>query len=63
MKNRKRPKTILIFIAYLLSAWFIFMPDPLQMAFFVFVAQPLVALAILLYIAEVVSELKKKGVL
>ncbi len=53
----------MIFIAYLLSAWFIFTPDPLPMALFVFVAQPLVALAILLYIAEVVRELKKKGVL
>lgn len=63
MKNRKRPKTILISIAYMLSAWFIFTPDPLQMALFVFVAQPLVALTILLYISEVVRELKKKGVL
>lgn len=63
MKSRKHPKTILIFIAYLLSAWFIFAPDPLQMALFVFVAQPLVALVLLLYIVEVVGELKNKGVL
>lgn len=52
-----------IFLAYLLSTWFILTPDPLQMALFVFVAQPLIAWAAILYIAEVIKELKKRGVL
>lgn len=60
---RRSTKTILIFIAYLISAWFIVNPAPLQIALFVFIAQPLIALAVLLYITEVVRELKNKGVL
>ena len=56
-------KTVLILIAYLISAWFILDPGPFQMALFVFLAQPLTALAVLFYAAEVVGELKQRGIL
>ena len=60
---RRSTKTTLLFISYFLSAWFIYDPAPLQMALFVFVAQPLTALAVFIYIAQVVRELKKREVL
>ncbi|MFQ5597822.1 MAG: hypothetical protein ACE5GK_07205 [Nitrospiria bacterium] len=63
IEKRKRPKTIMIFFAYLISVWFIVKPDPLQMALFVFIAQPLIAIAATLYIIEVIGELKERGVL
>ncbi len=59
----KISKRLLILVAYILCEWFIIVPDPLPMALFVFVAQPFFALAAVIYITEVVQELKKTGVL
>lgn len=56
-------KTVLILASYLLSGWFIIAPDPLPMALFVFVAQPFIFLAAILYIAEVLRDLKQRGIL
>jgi len=56
-------KTFLILIGYLLSAWFILNPDPLPMAFFVFIAQPFIALAAILYVVGVLRDLKHRGIL
>ena len=50
-------------MAYLVSGWFIINPAPLPMALFVFVAQPLLLLAAVLYVAEVLMELKQRGIL
>ncbi|MFY9271336.1 MAG: hypothetical protein WAO55_16460 [Candidatus Manganitrophaceae bacterium] len=60
---RRNGKILLILLAYLLSAWFILDPGPLPMALFVFIAQPFIALAAVLYIVEVLRELKQRGVL
>jgi len=60
---KRNGKTLLILLGYLLSAWFILDPGPLPMALFVFVAQPLIALAAVLYVVEVLRELKERGVL
>lgn len=60
---RRSGKTVLILVAYLVSAWFILDPAPLPMALFVFVAQPFIALAAALYVVEVLRELKQRGVL
>lgn len=60
---RQNGKTLLILLGYLLSAWFILDPGPLPMALFVFVAQPFIALAAVLYVVEVLRELKERGVL
>ncbi len=63
MTRVRNLKVILIYIAYLLCAWFIANPDPFPMALFVFVAQPLIFLAIILYVSEVLRELKQRGIL
>ena len=60
---RRYGKTVLVLVAYLICAWFILDPAPLPMALFVFVAQPFIFLAALLYIAEVLRELKQRGIL
>lgn len=60
---RRDGKILLILISYLLSAWFILDPGPLPMALFVFIAQPFIFLGSILYIAEVLRELKQRGVL
>ncbi len=60
---RRNGKILLILLAYLLSAWFILDPGPLPMALFVFIAQPFIALAAILYVVEVLRELKQRGVL
>ncbi len=59
----KVSKTLLILIAYLVSGWFILDPAPLPMAFFVFVAQPLFLLAAILYLIEILLELRQHGIL
>lgn len=59
----KVSKTVLILMAYLVSGWFILDPAPLPMALFVFVAQPLIAIAAVIYVVEVLRELKERGVL
>ena len=56
-------KRILILFAYILCEWFIFAPDPLPMALFVFVAQPCFALAAFIYILEVIEDLQQRGAL
>jgi hypothetical protein len=63
MRYIKMSKTILILMAYLASGWFIIDPAPLPMALFVFVAQPLLLLAAVLYVAEVLTELRRRGIL
>lgn len=60
---RRDGKILLILIAYLLSAWFILDPAPLPMALFVFFAQPFIFFGSILYIAEVLRDLKQRGVL
>jgi hypothetical protein len=63
MRYIKVSKTILILMAYLVSGWFIIDPAPLPMALFVFVAQPLLLFAAILYVAEVLMELRQRGIL
>ncbi|MFQ5589193.1 MAG: hypothetical protein ACE5F7_10170 [Nitrospiria bacterium] len=56
-------KTTLILFAYLLSIWFILDPAPLQMALFVFIAQPLILFVAAAYVIGVLRDLKKRHIL
>ncbi|MDP7398499.1 MAG: hypothetical protein QF541_16645 [Lentisphaeria bacterium] len=49
--------------AFLMTAVFLVYPGPYQMVLFVFIAQPLFAIAIVMYSVKVLRELGKKGVL
>ena len=62
MKQMKGKRTLLV-TALVLSAWFILNPDPIPMALFVFVAQPLILLVVILYVSQVVKELKERKIM
>jgi len=57
-----RPESWAVMLGLAISLLYILVPGPYEMGAFTFIAQPLLGLAIVSYVIEVVKDLRSRGV-